>query len=197
MWLEEKGISKMETTHIPRPRNNTLGERYRQQCLDYASHRRTWQEIDNRPTAAHQCVFYPTREFLARGCQEQCIKLCRHCNAENETCSHVAGKGPVTWEARIKRHSDICDLWQGSPKRGPGRCSVNHKSEMQLGTSWNWTSFLLETITRTRSGRHHPIGKARELPRKSCRRGSWEIPPSPKWGSRSNQCREHQLPWFS
>uniref|UniRef100_A0A8C0TZ11 Reverse transcriptase n=1 Tax=Cyanistes caeruleus TaxID=156563 RepID=A0A8C0TZ11_CYACU len=53
---------------------------------------------------------YPTREFLARGRDGQYIKSCRHCKAENETCSHIIGKCPITQDARIQRHNKICDL---------------------------------------------------------------------------------------
>ncbi|NXT15620.1 PO22 protein, partial [Prunella fulvescens] len=53
---------------------------------------------------------YPTRELLARCQQNQHIKICRHCNTNHETCSYITGKCPVTQEARIRKHNDICNL---------------------------------------------------------------------------------------
>ncbi|KFQ55926.1 hypothetical protein N334_00018, partial [Pelecanus crispus] len=60
---------------------------------------------------------FPTREFLARGRQDTSIKACRHCQAENETCSHIIGYCPAVQDARIKRHNNICELLMEEAKR--------------------------------------------------------------------------------
>lgn len=57
-----------------------------------------------------RAIVYPTREFLSRGREENYIKACRHCDADNETCAHIIGCCPVTQYAQIKRHNHICDL---------------------------------------------------------------------------------------
>lgn len=52
---------------------------------------------------------YPTREFLARGRHDVCVRSCRHCGADFETAAHVIGNCPITQDARIKRHNSICE----------------------------------------------------------------------------------------
>ncbi|RLW07039.1 hypothetical protein DV515_00004223 [Chloebia gouldiae] len=66
-----------------------------------------WKRKNTDELRAH---IYPTREFLARGRQDQYIKACRHCDADIETCAHIIGNCPVTQDARIKRHKYICKL---------------------------------------------------------------------------------------
>ncbi|KFO12108.1 hypothetical protein N312_07682, partial [Balearica regulorum gibbericeps] len=60
---------------------------------------------------------YPTREFLARGGQETQIKLCWHCQVENETCYHIIGYCPAVQNARIKRHNHLCELLADEAKK--------------------------------------------------------------------------------
>lgn len=60
---------------------------------------------------------YPTREFLARGRHDVCVRSCRHCGAEYESASHVMGKCPITQDARIKRHHFICETLSREAKR--------------------------------------------------------------------------------
>ncbi|KFO06208.1 hypothetical protein N312_00884 [Balearica regulorum gibbericeps] len=45
------------------------------------------------------------------------MKSCRHCQAENETCSHIIGYCPVVQDARIKRHNELCKLLAEEAKR--------------------------------------------------------------------------------
>ncbi|NXM44857.1 PO22 protein, partial [Gymnorhina tibicen] len=52
---------------------------------------------------------YPTREFLARGRHDVCVRSCRHCGADYETAAHVIGNCPITQDASIKRHNSICE----------------------------------------------------------------------------------------
>ncbi|KFR08672.1 hypothetical protein Y956_01044, partial [Nipponia nippon] len=60
---------------------------------------------------------YPTREFLARGRQKTQIKSWQHCQADNETCSHITGYCPGVQEARIKRHNQLCELLVDEAKK--------------------------------------------------------------------------------
>lgn len=60
---------------------------------------------------------YPTRDFLARGRQETQIKSCRHCQAENETYSHIIGYCPPVQDMRIKRHNQLCVLLGDEAKK--------------------------------------------------------------------------------
>ncbi|KFW93817.1 hypothetical protein N336_05718, partial [Phalacrocorax carbo] len=53
---------------------------------------------------------YPTRELLARGRQENQIKSCQHCQAENDSCAHIIGYCSAEQDARIKRHNHLCEL---------------------------------------------------------------------------------------
>ncbi|KFO60545.1 hypothetical protein N302_10720, partial [Corvus brachyrhynchos] len=60
---------------------------------------------------------YPTREFLARGRHDVCVRSCRHCGAVYESAAHVIGNCPITQEARIKRHNLICETLSQEAKR--------------------------------------------------------------------------------
>ncbi|KFP31888.1 hypothetical protein N325_07849, partial [Colius striatus] len=53
---------------------------------------------------------YPTREFLARGRQDNFNKTCRHCNSEIESTAHIIGFCPSVQQARIKRHNYVCEI---------------------------------------------------------------------------------------
>lgn len=57
------------------------------------------------------------REYLASGRQDTQIKNCRHCQAENETCSHTIGYCPTVQDARIKRHNQLCELLAEEAKK--------------------------------------------------------------------------------
>lgn len=45
-----------------------------------------------------------------KGRQEKCLKSCRQCQAENETCSHMVGNCPIVQDTKIKRPSYICEM---------------------------------------------------------------------------------------
>ncbi|KFW88294.1 hypothetical protein N305_00167, partial [Manacus vitellinus] len=60
---------------------------------------------------------YPSKEFLARGRRDKYSTSCRHCPAENESCSHIIGNCPITQEARIKRHNYICGMLSEQAKK--------------------------------------------------------------------------------
>lgn len=84
---------------------------------------------------------YPTREFLARGRQDQYLKACRHCKADNETCTHIIGNCPVTQDARIKRHSYIGELLSKEAKKKDGVVFQEpHRSDNNsyINLIWYW-----------------------------------------------------------
>lgn len=60
---------------------------------------------------------YPTKELLARGRHDDCVRSCRHCGADCETSTHIIGNCPVSQEARIKRHNSICETLSCETKR--------------------------------------------------------------------------------
>ncbi|KFR07483.1 hypothetical protein N306_14973, partial [Opisthocomus hoazin] len=60
---------------------------------------------------------YPTREFLARGRKDNQLKSCRHCGADNESCSRIIGYCPAVQDARIKRHNYLCELLANEEKK--------------------------------------------------------------------------------
>lgn len=51
------------------------------------------------------------------GRQEKYLKFCRHCQAENETCSHIIGNCPVVQDTRIERHNYICEILSKEAKK--------------------------------------------------------------------------------
>lgn len=73
------------------------------QCYRRIPHRKLLTAIQLRANV------YPTREFLGRGRGDDCVKFCRHCEMDLESCGHIIGFCPVTKDARIKRHNRICD----------------------------------------------------------------------------------------
>lgn len=63
---------------------------------------------------------YPTREFSARGRQDQYLKAWRHCKADNEIWAHIIGNCPVAQDAGIKRHNYICEVLSKEAKKKDG-----------------------------------------------------------------------------
>ncbi|OWK63799.1 Retrovirus-related Pol polyprotein from type-1 retrotransposable element R2 [Lonchura striata] len=103
LWIQAGGDSKnipsiWEAPPSSEPPNNVSTN------LERIPHRKLLTALKLRAN------IYPTREFLARGRQDQYIKACRHCDADIESCAHIIGNCPVTQDARIKRHNYICKL---------------------------------------------------------------------------------------